>query len=282
MGAESQMEEPKAQLPAAKRGMYVLPSLFTAGNIAIGYYIIMQAIRGSGLADPLNQPYFDRAALGIAFAIIFDGLDGRIARMTNTASEFGRELDSLADVITFGVAPSLLAYLWGVRQVQMGAYPHVQERLLHFGLVICFLFLICGACRLARFNISVNPKPKNPGRPGRKYFVGMPIPAGAGVIGAVIHFEGGSPVGSQWMSMLWLGLVLFTGFLMVSSWRFWSGKEIDMSARKPVRLLVLLALVIAVMFEWHRYALMVMALGYLMSGVLARLAYSWQRRYSRA
>jgi CDP-diacylglycerol--serine O-phosphatidyltransferase len=274
-------EELTADRPPAKRGMYVLPSLFTAGNIAVGYYIIMQAIRGSGLPDPLNQEYFDRAALGIAFAIIFDGLDGRIARMTNTASEFGRELDSLADVITFGVAPSLLAYLWGVRQVQAGMYPQVHERLLHFGVVICFLFLICGACRLARFNISINPKPKNPGRPGRKYFVGMPIPAGAGVIGAVIHFESGSPVGSQWMSMLWLGLVAFTGFLMVSSWRFWSGKEIDMSARKPVRLLVLLAVVLAVMFEWHRYALMVMALGYLMSGVLARLAYSWQRRVAK-
>jgi CDP-diacylglycerol--serine O-phosphatidyltransferase len=276
------VEELTVERRPAKRGMYVLPSLFTAGNIAVGYYIIMQAIRGSGLPDPLNQEYFDRAALGIAFAIIFDGLDGRIARMTNTASEFGRELDSLADVITFGVAPSLLAYLWGVRQVTTGMYPQVHERLLHFGVVICFLFLICGACRLARFNISVNPKPKNPGRPGRKYFVGMPIPAGAGVIGAVIHFEGGSPVGSQWMSMLWLGLVAFTGFLMVSNWRFWSGKEIDMSARKPVRLLVTMAVALAVVYEWHRIALMVFALGYLMSGVIARLAYSWQRRVAKA
>ena len=261
--------------------MYVLPSLFTAGNIAIGYYIIMQAIRGAGLADPLNQVYFDHAALAIAFAIIFDGLDGRIARMTNTASEFGRELDSLADVITFGVAPSLLAYLWGVRQVEMGAYPVVYGRLLHFGVVVCFLFLICGACRLARFNISVNPKPRNPGRPGRKYFVGMPIPAGAGVIGAVIHFEAGSPVYSQWLSVVWLALVAFTGFLMVSSWRFWSGKEIDMSARKPARLLVIVLVILAVIYEWHRFALMAIALGYLMSGVLARLAYSWQRRFAK-
>jgi CDP-diacylglycerol--serine O-phosphatidyltransferase len=271
--------EHEIQRPPARRGMYILPSLFTAGNIAIGYYIIMQSIRGSFLPEPMNQIYFDHAALAIAFAIIFDGLDGRIARMTNTSSEFGRELDSLADVITFGVAPSLLAYLWGVRQVELGAYPIVHERLLHFGVVICFLFLICGACRLARFNITVNPQPRNPGRADRKYFVGMPIPAGAGVIGAVIHFESGSPVHSQWLSVVWLALVAFTGFLMVSSWRFWSGKEIDMNERKPVRMLVLVMVVLAVVFEWHKIALMVIALGYLMSGVIARLAYSWQRRF---
>ncbi len=265
------------QRPPAQRGMYILPSLFTAGNIAIGYYIIMQSIRGSMLGD---SAAFDYAAMGVAVAILFDGLDGRIARMTNTSSAFGRELDSLADVITFGVAPSLLAYLWGVRLVLPSGYPIIHARLLHFGVVVCFLFLICGACRLARFNISVNPQPRNPGRPDRKYFVGMPIPAGAGVLAAVVHFEGGSPVHDLWASMLWLGLVAFTGFLMVSSWRFWSGKEIDMGARKPGRFLVLLVVIMGVVFEWSKIALLVLALGYLLSGVMARLAYSWKRRFS--
>jgi CDP-diacylglycerol--serine O-phosphatidyltransferase len=259
--------------------MYILPSLFTAGNIAIGYYVVMQSIRGAMTG---SDAAFDYAALGIAFAIIFDGLDGRIARMTNTASEFGRELDSLADVITFGVAPSLLAYLWGVRQVVPSGYPDIEARLLHFGLVVCFLFLICGACRLARFNISVNPQPRNPGRPDRKYFVGMPIPAGAGVLAAVVHFEGGSPVHDLWASILWLGLVAFTGFLMVSSWRFWSGKEIDMGERKPGRMLVFIVVLLGIVFEWHRIALLVIALGYLVSGVMARVAYSWQRRFAKA
>ena len=95
------------------RGMYVLPSLFTAGNIAAGYYAITQSIQGS-MAAP---EYFDRDALAIGFAVLFDGVDGMIARLTNTASDFGRELDSLADVITFGVAPSLLAYIWGFRML---------------------------------------------------------------------------------------------------------------------------------------------------------------------
>ncbi len=116
------------------------------------------------------------------FAVLFDGLDGRIARMTNTTSDFGKELDSLADVITFGVAPSLLAYIWGFRMLPLLARPHLRDQIAHVGVFVCFIFLICGASRLARFNISINPQPRNPGRPGRKYFVGMPIPAGAGVI----------------------------------------------------------------------------------------------------
>lgn len=274
------MDEAEARpMHPARRGMYVLPSLFTSGSIALGYYVIMQSIRASVISDAaLSSAAFDHAALAIAFAIVFDGLDGRIARMTNTSSAFGRELDSLADVITFGVAPSLLAYLWGVRQLPPSSHPEIEARVMHFGVVVCFLFLICGACRLARFNISVNPQPRNPGRPDRKYFVGMPIPAGAGVLAAVIHFEGGSPVHNLWLALVWLALVAFVGFLMVSSWRFWSGKEIDTNTRKPGRLLVLLVVVIGIVVEWHQTALLVIALGYLLSGVVARLAYSWNRR----
>jgi CDP-diacylglycerol--serine O-phosphatidyltransferase len=109
----------------------------------------------------------------------------------------------------------------------------------------------------------------------------MPIPAGAAVVAAVIHFEGGSPVHNVWLSALWIALVAFTGFLMVSSWRFWSGKEIDFSSRRPGRLLVLLMVLLAIIFEWHQYALIVMAMVYLVSGVGARLAYSLTRRSVR-
>jgi CDP-diacylglycerol--serine O-phosphatidyltransferase len=273
------MTAEQAKLHPIRNGMYVLPSLFTAGTIAMGFYAILQSIRGLVMS---SASAFDHAALAIILAGVFDGLDGRIARLTNTSSAFGRELDSLADVITFGLAPSLLAYLWGVRQIVPSGYPIIEWRVQHFGAVICFLFLICGACRLARFNINIDPKPRNPGRPGRKYFVGMPIPAGAAVIAAVVHFEGGSPVHDLWLSVVWIGLVAFTGFLMVSSWRFWSGKEIDFSSRRPGRLLVLLMVLLAVIFEWHQYALIVIAMAYLVSGVGARLAYSWTRRSARA
>jgi CDP-diacylglycerol---serine O-phosphatidyltransferase len=259
-----------------RRGMFVLPSLFTAANIAAGYYAITESIRGS-LGD---SRAFDHAALAIAFAAMFDGIDGRVARMTHTSSDFGREFDSLADVIAFGVAPSLLAYLWGVHLVEPSAYPALQDRLNGLGMGICFLFLVCGACRLARFNISVNPQPRNPGQPGKKYFVGMPIPAGAGVIAAVVHFELGSPVHSIWMSAVWLALVAATSFLMVSSWRFWSAKELNLSEQKPVRSVLILLTLLTLTIWLSQYALLIIAMIYLVSGVLARIAYSWNRAHT--
>jgi CDP-diacylglycerol--serine O-phosphatidyltransferase len=260
------------------RGMYVLPSLFTAGNIAAGFYAMTQSIQGS----PADPAFFDRAALAIGFAVLFDGIDGRIARMTHTTSAFGRELDSLADVITFGVAPAILAYVWGFRMLPLTVSPYLRDRITHFGVLACFLFLICGASRLARFNVSINPQPRNPGRPGRKYFVGMPIPAGAGVLASIVHGFRGSPIYNPWISLVWLGLILFAGMLMVSSWRFWSGKELTLRGKHPFQFLALLAFIIAVVVAYSEYALMVISLGYLVSGVLARLAYSHSRSRRRA
>jgi CDP-diacylglycerol--serine O-phosphatidyltransferase len=256
------------------RGMYVLPSLFTAGNIAAGYYAITQSIQGSA-AEP---QFFDHAALAIGLAALLDGVDGYIARLTNTASDFGRELDSLADVITFGVAPSLLAYIWGFRMLPMTVYPQLRDNVVHGGVFVCFIFLICGASRLARFNISVNPQPRNPGKPGSKFFVGMPIPAGAGVVAAVIHCFDGSPIYNPWTALVWLTLILFTGFLMVCNWRFWSAKEITSGGRQPFQVVALIALVGALIAWKSELMLMVIAMGYLVSGVFARLAYSWAHR----
>ncbi|WP_254063746.1 CDP-diacylglycerol--serine O-phosphatidyltransferase [Granulicella sp. S190] len=260
------------------RGMYVLPSLFTAGNMAAGYYAITQSIQGSAA----DQSYFDRAALALGIAVLFDGLDGIIARMTNTTSDFGKELDSLADVITFGVAPSLLAYIWGFRMLPLMAHPHAREQIVHIGVFVCFIFLICGASRLARFNISINPQPRNPGRPGKKYFVGMPIPAGAGVISSVIHFQHGSPIDNPWISVVWLCLLVFTSFLMVSNWRFWSAKEITLGKRHPFQLVAVIAFIGALIILYSEYMLIILAMAYLVSGVVARLAYSWgrERRHS--
>jgi CDP-diacylglycerol--serine O-phosphatidyltransferase len=253
--------------------MYLLPSLFTAGNMAAGYYAITQSIQGSAA----DQSYFDRAALAIGIAVLFDGLDGIIARMTNTASDFGRELDSLADVITFGLAPSLLAYLWGFRMLPAMDRPEMRGQLMHIGVFVCFIFLICGASRLARFNISINPQPRNPGRPGKKYFVGMPIPAGAGVISSVIHLQRGSPIDNSWIALVWLCLLLGTSFLMVSNWRFWSAKEITSGSRHPFQLFALIGVIGALIVLFHQYMLFILAMAYLVSGVVARLAYSWSR-----
>ena len=259
-----------------RRGMYLLPSLFTVGNIAAGYFAITQSLQGS----ILQPQHFDYAAIAIGFAIPFDALDGRIARMTNTTSDFGKELDSLADVITFGVAPSILAFSWGFRMLPMGMDPVLREKLIQLGAFVCFLFLICGASRLARFNISHDPVPKNPGRPGRKYFVGMPIPAAAGVIAAVVHAFRHPPF-NVWTSVFWLLLVGLTGFLMVSTWRFWSGKEINLANRHPFQWIVVLGLLIYLLVFFSRPVLLIMALAYMFSGVMARAAYSRRRHHKQ-
>src|SRR5207248_409734 len=170
--------------------------------------------------------HFDNAAKAIGLAIVFDALDGFFARMTHTNSDFGRELDSLADVVTFGVAPAMLAWMWGFRLLPAMENTELRSKLIQIGVIASFGFLMAGASRLARFNIQVNQQPSNPGRPGKKYFVGMPIPAGAGVVAAIVHFAGGEPISLWWVSLIWLGLMLGSSFLMVSTWRFYSFKDI--------------------------------------------------------
>ena len=257
-----------------RRGMYILPSIFTAGNIAAGYFAISQAIQGSANA----AFHFDNAAKAIGFAVLFDGLDGRIARMTNTTSDFGRELDSLADVITFGVAPAILAWMWGCHQLPELWSADVRHKLIQFGAVATFLFLIAGASRLARFNISKNPQPKNPGRPGRKYFVGMPIPAGAAMIAATVHFVDGVPVDTWWITTLWLAFVVLISYLMVSTWRFWSPKGIDLRTRQPFWLFIVIGISMYLIWYFSEYFLFSLSLLYLVSGLIARFAYALKRR----
>lgn len=261
-----------------RRGMYLLPSLFTAGNIGAGYFSIVQTIAAlSGNAEM----HLDWAAIAILFAIPFDALDGRIARLTNTCSDFGKELDSLADVITFGVAPSLLAFIWGFHFLPDSVNAHLRQHLMQAGAFFCFLYLIGGASRLARFNISPDAQPRNPGRPGRKYFVGMPIPAAAGLLASTVHLCYGIPVQAWWIAIPWLLLVGLTGFLMVSTWRFWSGKEINLTRRHPFQLLLLIAVVLYAILRYSQVVLFAGALVYMFSGIWARAAYSWSRRRRR-
>lgn len=258
-----------------RKGMYILPSLFTTANIAAGYYAILQVTH----AVPGEFWHFDNAAKAIGFAVLFDGLDGRIARMTRTSSDFGRELDSLADVITFGVAPAMLAWMWGFRQLgQFLSYQDLVGKLIQFGAIASFIFLMAGASRLARFNIMVNPEPSNPGRPGKKYFVGMPIPAGAGIIAAVVHFSGGDPISSLWFAITWMLMIVAVGYLMVSTWRFYSFKDIDLRTRQPFRLVILFGLLFAAIWFFSRQVLFVIALAYMFSGVFWRLQWVFRRR----
>lgn len=256
-----------------RKGMYILPSLFTIGNIGAGFYAILQAVQGT----VTETQHFNYAAIAIGFAVLFDGLDGTIARLTNTSSDFGRELDSLADVVTFGVAPAVLAFMWGFHQLPRDMDPDLRHNLIQFGAIVCFLFLAAGAARLARFNITLNPQPSNPGRPGRKYFVGIPIPGGAGCIAATVHFAAGVPMTVWWLTPIWMAFVLVLSFLMVSTWRFWSAKSIDFRSRHPFRLILIIGLFVALVWNWSRYVLFFLALFYLLSGVLARLTFAMKR-----
>jgi len=272
-----------------RKGMYILPSLFTTANLAAGFYAISQTALGAAHAqgmlspvpgvDPLHVSaiYFNHAAIAIGFAVFFDGMDGAIARLTHTTSDFGKELDSLADVVTFGVAPGILAWMWGFFCLPTSLDVDLRDKLVQFGAIIAFAFLTAGACRLARFNIQLNPQPKNPGLPGRKYFVGMPIPGGAGCLAAVVHLRLGYPVLAWWSSIVWMVYIFLCAFLMVSTWRFWSAKSIDFHNRQASRLFVLFAPILAAVWYFHRYVLFVVAVTYMISGVFFRLTYAFRR-----
>jgi len=254
--------------------MYILPSLFTTANMALGYYAILQVMH----ATASDYWHLDNAAKAIGFAVLFDGLDGRIARMTGTSSDFGKELDSLADAITFGVAPAMLAFTWGFNLMPTVLLTEWHIKLAQLGAIASFLFLMAGASRLARFNITNNPQPSNPGRPGKKYFVGMPIPAGAGVIAAVVHFEAGDPIVSWYTALTWLAMVTTVGYLMVSTWRFYSFKDIDFRSRHPFRLIIFLAALFASIWFFSRLMLFVIALFYMISGVFWRVQWIFRRK----
>ena len=248
------------------RAAYVLPSLFTTGNIFLGFLAIMRAMQGALMVRAGNfadNSDFETAAKAIGAAFVLDGLDGRIARLMNTTSDFGRELDSLADVITFGVAPAVLAFAWGV---QFAMTDH------RWGYCFTFLFLTCGALRLARFNIQKNPIPRNPGRPDRKYFVGLPIPAAAALVAAVVYATGGTPILVWPFAAAWLALLFLLSFLMVSTWRYPSFKEINLSQPRSPVMLIPIALGIYLIWNFGQPFLLALAATYVATGIFIRLA----------
>jgi CDP-diacylglycerol--serine O-phosphatidyltransferase len=276
--------EPNAPRRRPRRAAYALPTLFTSGNLFLGFLAILQAFQGALViqaGDLGPNAHLSTAAKAIGFAVFFDGLDGRIARMTNTTSDFGRELDSLADAITFGLAPAVMAFVWGVQFVAPVWEGRILSHLLKAGYIVSFFYLLCGAARLARFNIQSNPVLKNPGRPDRKYFAGMPIPAAAGFIAAIIFFFDAEPIVSFPMSIVWLAATACVGLLMVSTWRYPSFKQI--SAAKPRSPLVLLifGLFIYLIWNWAQIVLLILAVGYVSSGIVIRIGGIIRRRLRR-
>jgi len=276
--------EPQSPKPierhGIRRGIYVLPSLFTVGTLVCGYFAILStqsagqmlaaaaaASLGSKAAEfsALAAVALDNASKAIGWAIVFDGLDGRIARMTNTATPFGRELDSLADVITFGVAPAVLAYVWGVRAIaNLAGTPELIQHFREMAAILTFAYVICGAARLARFNIDT-VKPTS----DRRFFVGMPIPAGAGFVAGVVHFWK-QPLTSWQFSLAWLLGVGILGYLMVSRMRYWSFKTLNLRKRRSYLGIIFIGLIIVGIWRFSEPVLLFLGITYAVSGIILR------------
>jgi CDP-diacylglycerol---serine O-phosphatidyltransferase len=284
MTLRDRLVDPRSPDRSPRRAAYALPTLFTAANVFLGFYALLAVFQGSMLFvqdAAAAAVQFRFAAMAIGAAVFFDGLDGRIARMTNTVSDFGREMDSLADVIAFGIAPAALAFAWGVYFVQ--PIPGIPLEYLHrAGYFLSFLYLLCGAMRLARFNVQKNPVPKNPGRPERKYFVGLPIPAAAGVLASIVYACYGVLLTWWIVSLAWLALLGLLSFLMVSTWRYPSFKDLNLTRPRSPLMFVLVGSLIYLIWNFSQPVLLGATASYVASGILIRVGGIVRRRFKHA
>jgi CDP-diacylglycerol--serine O-phosphatidyltransferase len=235
-----------------RRGAAILPSLFTTGNLFLGFWALIKTLHGQ----------YEQAAPLIGWAIVLDLLDGYIARLTGTSSEFGGELDSLADMISFGVAPAVLAYAWAFGSVQ------------HVGWLAAFLFVVCGALRLARFNVQRHVVDS-------RYFVGLPIPAAAAQVAAWVNFMP-QPLGTRPEATAALALLTATAFLMVSTFRYRSFKKLDLRSRRSYLTVLGIALLFLLVALEPQVVLLLMATAYWLSGPGLYLAGLIRRRRAPA
>ncbi|WP_333653463.1 CDP-diacylglycerol--serine O-phosphatidyltransferase [Dissulfurispira sp.] len=225
-----------------KKGVYLLPNTITLCGMFAGFYAILSAINGN----------FLHAAWAIVIANIFDGLDGWIARLTNTTTRFGIELDSLSDLVAFGVAPAVMMYKWSL--IPFG----------RLGWAAAFLFVACGALRLARFNVQT-------GSPGSKAFKGMPIPGAATVLASIVIFYYEFWTGLPGKNILFLAITILLSLLMVSTLRYHGLKEIDFRERKPFWVLIVFVLVLFVLLIHPSTAIFIFAMAYLIWGIIENI-----------
>ncbi|HSD25670.1 MAG TPA: CDP-diacylglycerol--serine O-phosphatidyltransferase [Vicinamibacteria bacterium] len=231
-----------------RRGASILPSLFTTGNLFAGFWSIVKTLDGR----------FDQAAPLIGVAVVLDVLDGRIARLTNTQSEFGAQLDSLADAVSFGVAPALLAYCWALQTVPRAGWP------------AAFLFCACGVLRFARFNVQRHVV-------DARFFVGLPIPAGAAQLAAIVFVFPDTP-DERWVAVAALALVVALGFLMVSTFRYRSFKGVDLRRRRSYISVLGIALLFLLVAVHPEASLLAVTSLYTVSGPLAWAVSALRRR----
>jgi CDP-diacylglycerol--serine O-phosphatidyltransferase len=236
-----------------RRGIYLLPSSMTVANMLCGFYAVMATLKG-GYGD------LDSAAKAIGLAIVFDSFDGFVARATGTSSEFGKQFDSLADMVSFGIAPAVLAFTWGVRGISESEFLDIR-RLHQIGWWVALSFVICCAWRLARFNIQGMA----PGS-GSRNFVGLPCPAAAGLIAATVHAIKSPIVDWRW-AVFWMAVVVADAALMSSTVRYRSFKDFPMARRQPSLIIIILALLIWLIVFYSEVVLMFVATTYVAAGV---------------
>ena len=285
--ANVEMEVKNPERRGLGKGLYLIPSVFTAANIGMGFYAVMSAVRGfqligTGTETDLMEAarYLDNAAKAIGWAVLFDMLDGRIARLTRTTTEIGVQLDSIADVVTFGLAPAVLVYVWGY-----GATLQEGSDLHSLAWFLSFMYLMCGGFRLARFNVqSSRPRILAEGsiKMDKKSFVGLPIPVAGGLIAAIIHFVPipliyYGPERARIYSLLLMVLVGLLGVLMVSTLRFSSFKTVGTSSRS-MRTIILAVAIGMLIFLFSRHVLLILVIGYILHGLLSRVFAVFRKR----
>lgn len=286
LSAEEETANPERR--GIKKGLYLIPSAFTAANISMGFFAVMAALRGfqlvgEGTAAELQRAaeHFDNAAKAICWAVLFDMLDGRIARMTKTTTEIGVQFDSIADVLTFGIAPAVLAYAWGYGSaLPEGSWAH------KLGWFLSFMYLMCGAFRLARFNVqAARPRilAEGTGKVDKKNFIGLPIPPAAALIATIIHFAPKPLVQyetrlANLYSGLMMALVGCLGLLMVSTLRYSSFKTVGTRSRSARLAILLVAAVGMLIYLFSEYVLLILALLYVLHGLLLKLGGLFRKR----
>jgi CDP-diacylglycerol--serine O-phosphatidyltransferase len=267
-----------------KKGLYVIPTMFTAANVGMGFLAVLWSIRGFqavGMSNSqLAASYFDYAAIAIGLAILFDTLDGRVARMTRTATEIGVQFDSLADVLTFGIAPIALMFSWAFGAVFAESSPEYT-----IGVFLLFMYLMCGAFRLARFNLqATRPRVLQEGTPklDKKNFVGLPIPPAAGLLASLVHFAP-APLSTypgdlpRFYAALIMALVAVLGVLMVSTLRYTSFKTVGAGPRN-LYIVLLIAAVGMLMWLYSQYVLLLLSGLYVSHGVIWYFFHLFRRR----
>jgi len=267
--------EPKPR-KGLRKGVYVVPSLFTAMNILCGFFSLMTTMSGFSLLErgaiAEATTRFDHAAIAIGIAFLFDSLDGRIARMTRSTTEIGIQLDSLADVVSFGMAPAILAYAWSYGTVFKG-----WENASQLAWFLTFMYVICGGFRLARFNVqAVRPRPLAEGtaKVDKKSFVGLPIPVAGCLIAAIVHF---SPTPIKYtpqrvviLAVAMMVLVAFLSLLMVSTIRFTSFKSLGAGRRLSARTVLFFIALFGLILLFSQWVLLALVVGYVVHGLLSR------------